>query len=105
MGQLPTNCVTPFRLFLESGVDYVEPMNLKTWKGQAARTYKAYFGLFVCNSTSAIHLEFFTYNTADAFIAAYKTFTARQGICASLRSDYETNLKGADAELRALFTS
>ncbi|XP_033213726.1 uncharacterized protein LOC117170797 [Belonocnema kinseyi] len=52
-----------------------------------------------------INLELVTDYTADAFIAVYKRFTARRGICATLRSDCGTNLKGAYSELRDLFSS
>ena len=104
MGQLPSERITPSRPFLHSGVDYAGPLNLKTWKGRAARTYKSYIALFVCLSTSAIHLELVTDYTADAFIAAYKRFTARRGICATLLSDCGTNLRGADSKLRDLFS-
>ena len=41
--------------------------------------------------------------TADTFIAAYKRFTSRRGICTTLSSDCGTNFKGADAELQHLF--
>lgn len=41
--------------------------------------------------------------TTDAFIAAYKRFTGRRGICATLQSDCGTNFLGADAELKHLF--
>lgn len=43
--------------------------------------------------------------TTDAFIAAYKRFTGRRGICATLQSDCGTNFVGADAELRRQFKS
>ncbi|XP_015191151.1 PREDICTED: uncharacterized protein LOC107074303 [Polistes dominula] len=105
MGQLPVHRVTPSRPFLHSGVDYAGPIHLKTWRGRTAREYKAYIVLFVCESTSAIHLEVVTDYTTDAFIAAYKRFTSRRGICATLRSDCGTNFKGADAELQALFST
>lgn len=105
MGQLPADRVTPSRPFLHSGVDYAGPLLLKTWKGRAARTYKAYIALFVCHATSAIHLEIVTDYSSDAFIAAYKRFTARRGICSTLRSDCGTTLKGADSQLRDMFTS
>lgn len=90
---------------MNSGVDYAGPLFLKTWKGRNARTYKAYIALFVCHSTSAIHIELVTDYTTEAFIAAYKRFTARRGICATLMSDCGTNLKGADTELQKLFSS
>jgi len=105
MGQLPKERVTPTRPFLNSGVDYAGPFVVKTWRGKNARTYKAYIALFVCLATSAVHIELVTDYTAEAFIAAYKRFTGRRGICATLLSDCGTNLKGADAELKRLLSS
>ena len=55
-------------------------------------------------STSAIHLEIVTDYTTDDFLAAYKRFTSRRGICATLTSDCVTNFKGADNELKKLFS-
>jgi len=96
MGQLPKERVTPSRPFLNSGIDYAGPFSLKTWRGRNARTYKSYIALFVCLSTSAIHLELVTEYTAKAFIAAYKRFSGRRGICSTLWSDCGTNFKGAE---------
>lgn len=105
MGQLPVERLTP-SLFLNSGVNYAGPfLLLKTWKGRNSRSYKAYIALFVCHSTSAIHIELITDYTTEAFIAAYKRFTARRGVCATLMSDCGTKLKGADSELQKLFSS
>jgi len=104
MGQLPYDRVTPSRPFLHSGVDYAGPFLIKTWKGRNAKSYKAYFVLFVCHATSAVHLKLVTDYTTEAFIAAYKRFTARRGICATLRSDCG-NLKRADISLQNLFSS
>jgi len=104
MGQLPVEKLTPSRPFLNSGVDYAGPFIIKTWKGKNAKTYKAYLVLFVCHATSAVHLELVTDYSTDAFIAAYKRFTARRGICATLMSDCGTNLKGADCDLKNLFS-
>jgi hypothetical protein len=105
MGQLPVERVVPSRPFSHSGVDYAGPFTIKTWKGRNAKTYKGYISLFVCLATSAIHLELVTDYTTDAFIAAYKRFTARRGICATLTSDCGTNFIGADKELGRLFSS
>ena len=79
-------------------------LSLKTWKTRAARTYQAYFILFVCQATSGIHLELVTDFTAAAFIVAFKRFTARRGVCSTLHSDCGTNLKGADVQFLALST-
>ncbi|XP_067205335.1 uncharacterized protein [Linepithema humile] len=105
MGQLPPERLTPARPFLHSGVDYAGPLHLKNWKGRNSRTYKAWIALFVCLSTSAVHLELVTDCSSDAFIAAYKRFTSRRGICVTLISDCGTNLKGADFELQNLFSA
>ncbi|XP_018370875.1 PREDICTED: uncharacterized protein LOC108766210 [Trachymyrmex cornetzi] len=104
MGQLPKERVIPSRPFLNTGVDYAGPFTLKTWKGRNARTYKGYIALFVCLSTSAVHLELVTDYSTEAFIAAYKRFTGRRGICASLWSNCGTNFKGADVTLQRLFS-
>ncbi|XP_055910549.1 uncharacterized protein LOC129944914 [Eupeodes corollae] len=103
MGQLPFNRTIPSRPFLHSGVDYAGPFILKTWRGRAAKTYKGYLIVFVCFSSSAVHLEIATDYSSEGFLAAYKRFVGRRGICASLTSDCGTNLTGADAELRKLF--
>lgn len=103
MGQLSER-ITPFRAFSVSGID-AGPFILKTWRRRNAKTYKAYIALFVCFSTSAVHVELVTDYTTEAFIAAYKQFVSRRGICSTLMSDCGTNLKGADTELKRLFTS
>lgn len=105
MDQLPTARVFPARPFYNTGLDYAGPLMLKTWKRQAARTYKTYLAIFVCLATSAIHIEVVTDYTIEAFIAAYKRFTGRRGICATLQSDCGTNFVGVDAKLRRLFRS
>lgn len=55
-------------------------------------------------STSAIHLELVTDYSTEAFIAAYKRFNGRRGICSTIQSDCGTNFVGADAVLRRRFT-
>lgn len=74
-----------------------------TWKGKNTKTYKTYIVLFICFATSLIHLELVTDYTTDAFIAAYKRFTSRRGICTTLTSG--TNLKEADSELQLFSNS
>ncbi|XP_070522380.1 uncharacterized protein [Cardiocondyla obscurior] len=105
MGRLPVDRVTPSRPFLNTGLDYAGPFSLKTWRGRAARSYKGYLAIFVCLSTSAVHIEIVTDYTKEAFIAAFKRFSGRRGISATIRSDCGTNFIGADSELRHLFNS
>ncbi|XP_070510427.1 uncharacterized protein [Cardiocondyla obscurior] len=105
MGQLPVSRITPSRPFTHTGLDYAGPITLKTWKRRAARQYKGYLAIFICMSTSAVHIEVVTDYSSSAFIAAYKRFTGRRGICATLQSDCGYNFVGTDAELWRLFES
>ncbi|KYN14628.1 hypothetical protein ALC57_13157 [Trachymyrmex cornetzi] len=101
MDQLLELKVTPSRPFLHSGVDYAGPISIKTWRGRAAKTYKGYLVIFVCFSTSAVHIEIVTDYTTEAFISAYKRFTARRGICATLHSDCGVASNIATSNLKA----
>ncbi|XP_076298608.1 uncharacterized protein LOC143217847 [Lasioglossum baleicum] len=104
MGQLPSRRITPARAFLHSGVDYAGPFLWRTNRSRGGKVLKGYLAVFVCMATGAVHLEFVSDYTADAFIAAYKRFTGRRGICSTLSSDCGTNFVGADIELRRMFT-
>lgn len=105
MDQLPKERVVPIRPFYNTDLDYAGLVTLKTWRGRTTRTYKSYLAIFICLAPSAIHIEVVTEYNTDAFIAAYKRFTGRRGICTSLQSDCGTNFMGADAELKRLFDS
>lgn len=60
--------------------------------------------LFVCLGSKALHLELVSDLTASAFISAFKRFVARRDHCAKLFSDNATNFRGADAELKRMYT-
>lgn len=66
-------------------------------------TYKGYIVVFVCLSTSTVHLEIATDYSTEGFLAAYERFTSRRGICETITSDCGTNFLGADKELRKMF--
>ncbi|XP_034938542.1 uncharacterized protein [Chelonus insularis] len=87
MGQLPLSRITPARPFAVCGVDYAGPITLKTWKGRVAKTSK----------------EIVTDYSADTFIAAFRRFTGRRGVCRTLLSDCGTTFQGADTLIRQLF--
>uniref|UniRef100_A0A0K8V3W3 Integrase catalytic domain-containing protein n=2 Tax=Bactrocera latifrons TaxID=174628 RepID=A0A0K8V3W3_BACLA len=103
MGELPTARVQPSRAFLHTGVDYTGPITIKSWRGRGAKQFKGWICVFVCMSTSAVHIEVATDYTSDTFIAAYRRFNARRGICHTLYSDCGTTFLGADATLKKLF--
>ncbi|XP_046604989.1 uncharacterized protein LOC124297725 [Neodiprion virginianus] len=82
MGQLPQSRVTQSRPCLHSGVDYAGPFSIRASRGRGAKSCKGYIVIFICFTTSAVHLELVSDYTTEAFIAAYKRFTSRRGICA-----------------------
>ncbi|XP_011858176.1 PREDICTED: uncharacterized protein LOC105555744 [Vollenhovia emeryi] len=103
MGQLPLSRVTQARPFTHTGVDYAGPLTVKTWKGRGAKTCKGWICVFVCFSTSTVHLEAVSDYSSEGFIAAYRRFSSRRGIAHTLHSDCGTNFIGADTALKRLF--
>ncbi|CAH2083690.1 unnamed protein product [Euphydryas editha] len=103
MGQLPDARLTPYRPFKSSGVDFTGHINIRFSPGRGSRSYKGYVCLFICMATRAIHLEAVSDLTAVGFIAAFRRFVSRRGLCQHLYSDNGTNFVGADRELRLMF--
>ncbi|XP_037919508.1 uncharacterized protein LOC119656898 [Hermetia illucens] len=103
----PTSCETSTALigFEHTGVDYAGPVSLKYYQGRGTRTYKAWIVVFICLSTSAVHLEAVTDYSTEGFLKAFRRFTSRRGICKSLTSDCGSNFKGADVTLQQLLNS
>lgn len=97
MAPLPAARVTPSRPFLHTAMDYSGAVMVRSSKGRGQHATKAYISIFVCLATKAIHIELVSNLTSTAFIAAYKRFIARRGICKDLYSDNATNYVGASA--------
>jgi len=105
MGSLPSSRVNPARPFLRCGVDYAGPFQIRPFKGRSNKLYKCYFAVFVCFSTKAVHLEAVSELSTDAFIAAFKRFSARRGVASDFYSDCGTNFVGADKLLQQMLVS
>ncbi|GAB1867788.1 Integrase catalytic domain-containing protein [Camponotus japonicus] len=103
MGNLPQERVTPVRSFLRTGVDYAGPILIRTSKGRGHRANKGFISVFVCLSSKAVHLEVVSDYTAEAFLAAFRRFVSRRGLCREMFSDCGTNFTGASRELREMF--
>jgi hypothetical protein len=94
MGDLPKDRVNPSHPFTNTGIDYAGPIKISTTRGRGQRSYKGYISVFVCLSTKAVHLEVVSDMSTDAFIAAFKRFTARRGQCNNVYSDNGTTFVG-----------
>jgi len=95
MGALPSPRVTPSQPFKHSGIDYAGPIQLRLSKGRGTKSYKGYIAIFICLCTKAVHIEAVSELTSNAFIAAFRRFTSRRGLCTDLYSDNGTNFVGA----------
>lgn len=102
MGNLPAARVTPARPFQRTGLDYAGPVHLRASSGRGRKVTKGYIALFVCLWSKAVHLEVVSDCSTAAFLAAYKRFTSRRGLCAELLSDNATTFHGANAELQRM---
>ncbi|XP_076397902.1 uncharacterized protein LOC143266157 [Megachile rotundata] len=103
MGNLPLDRVRPSRPFINTGIDYAGPFVIKTSPGRCLRSRKAYVAVFVCLASRAVHLELVSDYTTDAFLAAYRRFVSRRGMCSLIRSDQRTTFIDAQRELHRLF--
>ncbi|XP_015123772.1 uncharacterized protein LOC107045880 [Diachasma alloeum] len=103
MGQLPATRISPARAFLHTGVKYAGPFTILKWRPTNAQPGSVHIAVFVCFTTSAVHLELVTRQTTDAFIGAYKRFTGRRGIPAVMYSDNTTTFVGAAEVLDKIY--
>ncbi|XP_057324666.1 uncharacterized protein LOC130667192 [Microplitis mediator] len=104
MGQHPTQRVTPAPPFSHTRVDYAGPLSVKSWKGRGTRIYKGWICVFVCLTTSAVHVNLVSDYSSSEFIAALRRFIQRRGVCTALYSDCGTTFQGTYSELKRLFT-
>ena len=102
MGPLPAVRVRPSRAFTCTGVDFAGPFWIKASNLRGQRAYKGYISLFICMVTKATHIEVVSSLSTDAFLAAFRRFTSRRGLCHTMFSDNGTNFQGAAAEIKAL---
>jgi len=103
MGNLPRERVTPARPFQRTGIDYAGPILIRTGKGRGHRTHKGFIAVFICLSSKAVHLEVVSDYTTEAFLAAFRRFISRRGLCCEVFSDCGTNFVGANRQLREMF--
>lgn len=103
MGNLPKSRVKASRAFENTGVDYAGPFKICWRKGRGQTTWKAYFSLFICMYTKAIHLEAVSDLSTPAFMNALKRFIARRGTPECIHSDNGSNFIGAKNYLEELY--
>lgn len=103
MADLPKARVSISRPITNSSVEYCGPIDIKLSKGRSPKTSKAYIAVFVCLAVKAVHLELVSDLTAEAFLAAFRRFTARRGTIKNMYSDNGSNFVGANTILRNVY--
>ncbi|GFU13298.1 pro-Pol polyprotein [Trichonephila clavipes] len=103
MANLPRDRVTPNYPFNVTGVDFAGPFFVKFKNQRKGALNKIYVVVYVCLCTKAIHLDFVTDLTSQAFIASLKRFFGRRGKCAKITTDNAKTFVGANAEIKKLF--
>ncbi|XP_028042609.1 uncharacterized protein LOC114252313, partial [Bombyx mandarina] len=99
MADLPADRVTPQPVFSQVSTDFAGPFLIKSSTLRNAKLMKAYFCIFVCLSTKAVHLELVSSLSTEAFLAVMQRFVSRRGTPTLVRSDCGTNYVGAGNHL------
>ncbi|XP_004934341.2 uncharacterized protein LOC101737233 [Bombyx mori] len=99
MADLPADRVTPRPVFSQVSTDFAGPFLIKSSTLRNVKLMKAYFCVFVCLSTKAVHLELVSSLSTEAFLAAMQRFVSRRGTPTLIRSDCGTNYVGAKNHL------
>lgn len=103
MGNLPAARVEYQRPFLKVGVDYAGPILAYFKRARGQKPHKTYICLFVCMATKAVHIEIAFDLSTESFLAAFKRFISRRGVCSDIFSDNGTNFVGANNSLKEMF--
>lgn len=103
MADLPKDRVCAARPFQKVGVDFAGSFIIKSSRLRKSPLIKGYVALFICMVTKAVHIEFVTGLSSEAFLATLKRFISRRGNPTRIFSDNGTNFLGARNSLRELY--
>ena len=80
------------------GIDFAGPLYVRASTSSENVDEKCYVCLFTCATTRAVHLELTRNLTVDSFLLAFRTFTSRRGLPATLVTDDAKTFRGASRE-------
>ena len=103
MGELPEPRVNPAQPFLNTGLDYAGPIQLKRGNPRKPTCIKGYLAIFVCLATKAVHIEVVSDQTTSALLSALRRFCSLKGLPKNIYSDNGSNFIGARHELHNLY--
>ena len=108
---LPACRVSADPPFTHVGLDFAGPLYVKSKRSAREavednmQNSKVYICLFTCASTRALHLELTEGLNAETFLLAFRRFSSRRGLPATLVSDNAKTFKSASKEIRGITRS
>ena len=98
---LPEICVSDDPPFTHTGLDFAGPLSFQSNSSahDSCVKEKAYICLFTCASTRGIHLELTQGLDVEEFLMAFRRFTSRRGVPATLISDNAKTFKASSAQI------
>ena len=87
------------------GIDFAGPLFAQTSSSSESGNEKCYVCLFTCASTRAVHLELTRNLTVYSFLLAFRRFTSRKGLPATLITDNAKTFRGGSKEIVKILRS
>lgn len=95
---LPSVRVSEDPPFTHTGIDFAGPLFIRR-NSTESDNEKCYVCLFTCASTRAVHLELTRSLSVESFLLAFRRFTSRRGLPATLMSDNGQTFRGSSKEI------
>ena len=101
---LPSNRVSEDPPFTHIGLDFAGPLYVetKTSEDESDESQKVYVCLFTCASTQAVHLELTRALSVQSFLLAFRRFTSRRGLPATITSDNAKTFRSSSQDIRKI---
>ena len=101
---LPSNRVSEDPPFTHIGLDFSGPLyvEIKNSEDEIKESQKVYVCLFKCASTRAVHLELTRALSAESFLLAFRRFTSRRGLPATITSDNAKTFRSSSQDVRKI---
>ncbi|KAL9978596.1 hypothetical protein ACROYT_G016131 [Oculina patagonica] len=101
---LPSNRVSEDPPFTHIGLDFAGPLYVETKnsKEECKESQKVYVCLFTCAFTRAVHLELTRGLSVESFLLAFRKFTSRKGVPATITSDNAKTFRSSSQDIRKI---
>ena len=101
---LPSNRVSEDPPFSHIGLDFAGPLyvEIKNSEDEIKESQKVYVCLFTCASTRAVHVELTRALSVESFLLAFRRFTSRRGLPATITSDNAKTFRSSSQDIRKI---